>query len=58
MLVARYGEEDMRLEDGSRSCSLWWKEVVKFRDGVGGSADRWFEGCVARRVGDGAGTLF
>jgi len=34
VLVARYGEED-----GGRSGSLWWKEVVKIRDGVGGVMD-------------------
>jgi hypothetical protein len=36
VLVARYGAEDERLEDGGRSDSMWWKEVVKIKDGVGG----------------------
>jgi len=45
VLVARYGEEDGRLEDGGRSCSVWWKEVVKIRNGVGGDG-------VVRRLGD------
>ncbi|XP_039683864.1 uncharacterized protein [Medicago truncatula] len=57
VLVARYGEEDGRLEDGGRSGSLWWKEVMKIRDGVGGGVG-WFNECVARRVGDGESTLF
>ncbi|XP_024636158.1 uncharacterized mitochondrial protein AtMg00310-like [Medicago truncatula] len=58
VLIARYGEEDERLEDGGRSGSIWWKEVVKIRDGVGAGASGWFEGCVVRRVGDGVDTLF
>jgi hypothetical protein len=41
VLVARYGEDDGRLDDGGRSGSLWWKEVVKIRDGVGGG-EGWF----------------
>ena len=56
--MARYGKEDGRLADGGRSGSTWWKEVVKIRDGIGGGGDGWFEGCVVRRVGDGADTLF
>jgi hypothetical protein len=58
VLVARYGEEDGRLEDGGRSGSLWWKEVVKIRDGTVGGGEGWFSSCVARRVGDGEDTLF
>jgi len=55
--VARYGEKDVMLEDGGQSCSMWWKEVVKIRDGVGGDIG-WFSDCVVRRVGDGEATLF
>nr|ABN08902.1 Putative non-LTR retroelement reverse transcriptase, related [Medicago truncatula] len=36
VLVARYGVEDGRLEDGGRSCSCWWWEIVRIRDGVEG----------------------
>jgi len=32
VLVVRYGEED-----GGRSGSSWWKEVVKIRDGTVGA---------------------
>jgi len=58
VLVARYGEVYGRLEDGGRSGSNWWKEVVNIRDGIGSGGDGWFEGCVGRRVGDGENTLF
>ena len=57
VLVARYGVEDGRLEDGGRSCSSWWREIVRIRDGVGGG-ERWFAECVRRRAGDGSETLF
>lgn len=57
-MVARYGEEDRRLEDGGWNCSDWWKEVVKIWDGVGDGVAGWFEGCVVRRLGDGADTSF
>jgi len=53
VLVARYGEED-----GGRSWSVWWKEVVRIRDGVGGGAVGWFEGSVVWRLGNGAYTSF
>ena len=49
VLVVRYGEED-----GGRSGSSWWKEVVKIRDGTVGGDDGWFTSC----VGDDADTLF
>jgi len=58
VLVARYGEVFERLEDGGRSGSNWWKEVVSIRDGIGSGGDGWFKDCVARRVGDGENTLF
>ena len=57
VLVARYGAEDGRLEDGGRSCSTWWREIVRIQDGVRGG-ERWFSDCVRRRVGDGTKTLF
>jgi len=58
VLVSRYGEVYGRLEDGGRSGSNWWKDVVKIRDGIDSGGDSWFEGCVERRVGDGEDTLF
>lgn len=35
VLVARYGEEAGRLEDGGWSGSCWWKDLVKIKDGLG-----------------------
>ncbi|KEH21259.1 transmembrane protein, putative [Medicago truncatula] len=52
VLVARY-QADGGLEDAGRSCSSWWREIVRIRDGIGEGGD-WFAGCVRRRVGDGA----
>jgi len=34
VLTARYCEEAGRLEVGGRSCSYWWREVARIRDGV------------------------
>jgi len=37
---------------------MWWKEIVKIKDEVGGAGDGWFSDCVVRRVSDGETTLF
>jgi len=58
VLVARYGVKDGRLEDGGRTCSSWWREIVRIRDGVGDNSGGWYASCVSRRVGDGAITSF
>ncbi|KEH25616.1 hypothetical protein MTR_6g033030 [Medicago truncatula] len=58
VLVARYGEEDGRLEVGGRSGSSWWREIAKIRDGLDGVGGGWFQECVSRLVGDGAGSFF
>nr|ABN05720.1 RNA-directed DNA polymerase (Reverse transcriptase) [Medicago truncatula] len=58
VLVARYGVRNGRLEDGGRGGSFWWKEVGRIRGGEGEGGAGWFEGCVARCVGDGEDTLF
>jgi hypothetical protein len=58
VLVAMYGVEDDRLEDGGQSCSSWWREIVRIRDGVGVGHDKWFASYVSCRVGDGADTSF
>jgi hypothetical protein len=58
VLVAHYGEVGGRLEDGSRSCSSWWREVVRIRDGGGGVGGGWFEECVRKKVGDETDMLF
>jgi len=48
VLVARHGEEAGRLKVGGRSVSIWWREIVKIREGIG----------VDGGVGDGSDTLF
>ena len=58
MLVARYGAEDGKLEVGGRSCSSWWREIVRIRDGVEGSGGGSFDKCVSQKVGDVADTAF
>jgi hypothetical protein len=46
------------LEEGGRSCSSWWREVGRIREGVGDVGGRWFGNNVVRKVGDGNDTLF
>jgi len=58
VLVARYGEVGGRLEVGGQSCSAWWMEVARVRDGGGGVVGDWFGECVSKKVGDGSDTLF
>ena len=60
VLVVRYGEEAGRLEVGGRSVSIWLRDIVKIRDGIGvdGGGGGWFADRVVRRVGDGSNTLF
>ena len=58
VLAVRYGEEAGRLEVGGRRGSLWWKELVKIRDGVGEVEGGWFAARVSKRVGDGSSTFF
>ena len=46
VLVARYGEEAGRLEVGGRSCSSWWREIARIRDGdVGEDGGGLVRGC-------------
>ncbi|KEH15507.1 hypothetical protein MTR_0912s0020 [Medicago truncatula] len=58
VLVARYGEVGGRLEVGGRSCSSWWREVGRIRDGGGDYGGGWFGECVSKKLGDGSDTLF
>jgi len=58
VLVARYGVEDGGLADGGQSCSSWWQEIVRIRDGLGEGGEGWFMSSVRRQVGDGADTDF
>ncbi|RHN51538.1 putative reverse transcriptase zinc-binding domain-containing protein [Medicago truncatula] len=58
VLVADYGEVGGRLEVGGRSCSSWWREVGRIRDGGGDYGGGWFGECVSKKLGDGSDTLF
>ncbi|KAK2404810.1 hypothetical protein QL285_054116 [Trifolium repens] len=58
VLAARYGLEHGRLRAGGSRGSVWWRDVVRVRDGVGGPRDGWFGESVTRKVGDGTNTLF
>ena len=58
VLVARYGEVGGRLEVGSQSCSTWWREVGRLRDGVSKVGGEWVDECVSRKVSDGVDTPF
>jgi len=49
--VARYGAEGGGLEDGGRSFSSWWQEIVRIRDGIGEGGEGWF----GRVLGEGWG---
>lgn len=57
VMVARYGEEAVRLVVGGLSGSLLWREVVKIRDGVHVDGGGWFEESIVRRVGNGVDTF-
>ncbi|KAK2440573.1 hypothetical protein QL285_011971 [Trifolium repens] len=53
VLAARY-----RWRQGEGWGSLWWREIVMIRDGVGGQGGGWFRESVVRQVGDGVETFF
>ncbi|PNX67420.1 cysteine-rich receptor-like protein kinase, partial [Trifolium pratense] len=56
VLADRYGVEDGRLCEGGQRDSVWWREIVRIREGVGELGGRWFGEHVLRRVGDGSDT--
>ncbi|CAJ2668646.1 unnamed protein product [Trifolium pratense] len=58
VLEARYGVERGRDRDGGRRGSLWWREIVRIREGGGEPGGRWFREHVVRRVGDETETFF
>ncbi|CAJ2670980.1 unnamed protein product [Trifolium pratense] len=58
VLAARYGVEGGRLRDVGRRGSLWWREIVRIREGSGEPRGGWFREHVVRRVGDGSETFF
>ncbi|KAK2433359.1 hypothetical protein QL285_018637 [Trifolium repens] len=57
VLAARYGVEGGRVRAGDRGGSLWWREIVRIREG-GELGGRWFEEHICRKVGDGSDTFF
>ncbi|PNX74295.1 cysteine-rich receptor-like protein kinase, partial [Trifolium pratense] len=54
----RYGLEGGSLRAGGQRGSVWWRELVRIREGVGEPGGSWFMEHVSRRVGDGSDTLF
>ncbi|XP_045815654.1 uncharacterized protein LOC123908955 [Trifolium pratense] len=58
VLTARYGVEDGRLCEGGQRGSVWWRDIVRIREGEGELGGTWFGEHVVRRVGDGSDTLF
>lgn len=55
-LSARYGLGDMK--EGGKDMSVWWKELVCIRSGVGLEVEGWFEENVWRDVGKGDNFYF
>jgi len=58
VLLSRYGEERGRLREGDRMGSVWWKEIVKIREGIGVEGGSWFEVNISKRLGNGLNTYF
>jgi len=57
-LAARYGLVGGRLQAGGRDGSVWWREIVKIRDGVGSAMGTWFFVNLCLKVGNRSNTLF
>ncbi|GAU47037.1 hypothetical protein TSUD_239950 [Trifolium subterraneum] len=58
VLAARYGLERGRLCAGGPRGSMWWRELVRIRDGGGELGGGWFGEHIRRKVGDGSDTFF
>ncbi|GAU37415.1 hypothetical protein TSUD_361200 [Trifolium subterraneum] len=58
VLAARYGLERGRLCEGGMRGSMWWRELVRIRDGTGELGGGWFRENIMRKVGDGSDTFF
>ncbi|GAU33269.1 hypothetical protein TSUD_279430 [Trifolium subterraneum] len=58
VLAARYGLERGRLCEGGMRGSMWWRELVRIRDGTGELEGGWFREYIMRKVGDGSDTFF
>ncbi|CAJ2637778.1 unnamed protein product [Trifolium pratense] len=50
VLADRYGVEDGRLCEGGQRGSVWWREIVRIREGEGELGGRWFGEHVLRRT--------
>ncbi|PNX65413.1 alpha-1,6-xylosyltransferase, partial [Trifolium pratense] len=49
VLVARYGLEGGSLRADGQRGSVWWRELVRIREGVGEPGGSWFRENVTRR---------
>ncbi|PNX84715.1 receptor-like kinase [Trifolium pratense] len=58
VLVARYGVERGILREGWARGSVWWREVVRIRDGGEGVGGGWFGEHTSKKVGDESDTFF
>ena len=58
MLSARYGVEGRRLKEGGRGGSVWWREFVHIRDGVGLEVGGWLEDNLPNEIDNGDNTFF
>ncbi|GAU13664.1 hypothetical protein TSUD_347680 [Trifolium subterraneum] len=56
--AARYGLERGRLCAGGPRGSMWWRELVRIRDGGGELGGGWFGEHIRRKVGDESDTFF
>ncbi|PNX69035.1 cysteine-rich receptor-like protein kinase, partial [Trifolium pratense] len=56
VLTTRYGVEGGRVKEGGMRGSAWRREILRLREGVDGVG--WFRESVAKKVGNGAETLF
>jgi len=59
ILSTRYGlEEGGRLQAGGRDGSVWWREIVRIRDGCGAALGNWYADNVSLKIGNRVNTLF
>ncbi|GAU29502.1 hypothetical protein TSUD_115240 [Trifolium subterraneum] len=58
VLAARYRVERGHLCARGMRGSLWWRDIVRIRDGGGGIGGGWFGECITKKVGDGVETFF
>jgi len=58
LLAARYGLVRGRLQGGGREGSVWWRDILNIRDGVGSVGGAWYPDNVRLQLGNGSQTLF